>query len=239
MRRRRRLGWGFRLAVFLLWPMMRWLTKSDWTGIGRLQESEGGIIVTTNHISWFDPLSISFLLWQSDWPPRFLAKESVFRVPIVGAIIRSAGQIPVYRETAIAVESVRDAITAVGAGQCVVIYPEGTITRDPGLWPMTGKTGAARVALATGAPVYPVAQWGAQDVIGPYRKEFRLLPRKTMHLRVGSPVDLADLRGRPMDTETLRLATDRIMDALTGLLAEIRGESPPEQRFVYRREPAA
>jgi 1-acyl-sn-glycerol-3-phosphate acyltransferase len=116
-----------------------------------------------------------------------------------------------------------------------VVYPEGTITRDPGMWPMQGKTGAARVALATGAPLYPVAQWGAHEVIGPYRKEFRLLPRKRMQLAVGEPVDFTDLQGRPMDAETLRLATDRIMDALTALLAEIRQESPPSQRYVFRR----
>jgi len=235
VRRRRRLGWGFRLAVFILWPMMRWLTKSDWRGTQRLAQARGGIIVVTNHISWFDPLSIAFLLWESDWPPRFLGKESVFRVPLVGAIITSAGQIPVYRETANAVDAVRDAISAVEAGECVVVYPEGTITRDPGMWPMQGKTGAARVALATGAPLYPVAQWGAHEVIGPYRKEFRLLPRKRMQLAVGEPVDFTDLQGRPMDAETLRLATDRIMDALTALLAEIRQESPPSQRYVFRR----
>lgn len=235
VRRRRRLGWGFRLAVFLLWPMMRWLTISQWRGVDRLARAKGGIIVTTNHISWFDPLSIAFLLWEADWPPRFLAKESVFRVPVVGSIITSAGQIPVYRETANAVDAVRDAIAAVQAGECVVVYPEGTITRDPGMWPMQGKTGAARVALATGAPLYPVAQWGAHEVIGPYRKQFRILPRKRMRLAVGEPVDFADLMGRQMDADTLRIATDRIMDALTALLAEIRQESPPAERFVFRR----
>ena len=239
IRRRRKLGWGFRVAVFLLWPVMRWLTKSEWRGTDRLAAAEGGIIVTTNHISWFDPLSIAFLLWESDWPPRFLGKESVFRVPVVGAIIKSAGQIPVYRETAVAVDAVRDAIAAVEAGECVVVYPEGTITRDPGLWPMQGKTGAARVALATGAPLYPVAQWGAQEVIGPYRKEFRLLPRKSMRLAVGEPVDFTDLQGRSMDAETLRIATERIMDALTHLLAEIRQEPPPAERFLFRRGGAA
>lgn len=239
VRRRRKLGWGFRVAVFILWPVMRWLTKSQWQGVERLAREQGGIIVTTNHISWFDPLSIAFLLWEADWPPRFLGKESVFRTPIVGSIITSAGQIPVYRETTVAVEAVRDAIAAVEAGECVVVYPEGTITRDPGMWPMQGKTGAARIALATGAPLYPIAQWGAHEVIGPYRKEFRILPRKTMRLAVGEPVDFSDLRGRPMDADTLRVATDRIMDALTDLLAGIRQEEPPRERYVFRRGGAA
>jgi len=131
---------------------------------------------------------------------------------------------------------VRDAVTAVQNGECVVVYPEGTITRDPELWPMDGKTGAARIALATGAPLIPAAMWGPQDVIGPYRKEFRILPRKTMHVAFGPPVDLADLMGQPMDTNTLRIATDRLLDAITDLLAETRQTPPPAERFRYHRK---
>ena len=97
MRRSWKLGLGYRIAVFLLWPLMTWFTKRDWRGMENLNADDGGIIVAGNHNSWFDPLVISHALWENDRPPRFLAKESVFRVPIVGAIIRSAGQIPVYR----------------------------------------------------------------------------------------------------------------------------------------------
>ncbi len=165
-----------------------------------------------------------------------MAKESVFRVPIVGAIITSAQQIRVYRETSNATDAVRDAIAAVNCGECVVVYPEGTITREPNLWPMTGKTGAARIALASGCPLIPMAQWGAQEVMRPYRKEFRILPRKTMKILVGPPIDLSDLRNRPLDADTLHLATNRLMDALTGLLAQIRQETPPEERYVFDRE---
>jgi 1-acyl-sn-glycerol-3-phosphate acyltransferase len=141
----------------------------------------------------------------------------------------------VYRETSEAIAAVRDAIAAVERGECVVIYPEGTLTRDPGLWPMVGKTGAARVALATRRPLIPVAQWGAQEVIGPYRREFRILPRKTMRVRVGRPVDLSDLYGRPLDSDTLREATARLIAAMTTLVAEIRGEVPPAEPMQFRR----
>ena len=236
-RRRWRLGWGFRLAVFVLWPLMQTLTKRDWRGTEYLNIEDGGIVVATNHMSWFDPLVVAHILWEHDRPPRFLAKESVFRVPFIGSVIRSAGQVPVYRESTVAVEAFRDAVSAVERGECVVIYPEATLTRDPGLWPMRGKTGAARVALATGRPLIPMAHWGAQEVIAPYSKHIRLLPRKTMHVRVGPPVDLADLAGRPIDTDTLRVATDRLMDAITGLLAGIRGEDPPKERYVFDRRP--
>ncbi len=229
------MGWGFRVAVFLLWLPLQLVTKRDWQGLENLENDPGGIIVAPNHTSWFDPLVVAHMLWSRDRPPRFLAKESVFRVPIMGQIITSAGQVKVYRETAEAVDAVRDAVSAVERGECIVVYPEGTITRDPGLWPMQGKTGAARIALATGRPLLPLAQWGAQEVMPPYRKRLRLFPRKTMHVRIGAPVDLSDLENRPLDADTLHIATDRLMDAMTGLLADIRDESPPKERIVFDR----
>ena len=236
VRRRWRLGWGFRFAVVVLWPLLMAFTKRDWEGEENLDLEPGGIVVATNHLSWFDPLSVSLLLWNNDRPPRFLAKESVFSVPFVGSVIRSAGQIPVYRETTDAIAAVRDAVSAIERRECVVVYPEGTITRDPDLWPMEGKTGAARIALITGCPVIPIAQWGPQWVIGPYRREFRLLPRKTMHLRVGPPVDLDDLRSSPLDAQTVRIATERIIAAITTLLEGVRGEAAPAVRYRLERK---
>jgi 1-acyl-sn-glycerol-3-phosphate acyltransferase len=125
-------------------------------------------------------------------------------------------------------------VDAVNKGEVVVVYPEGTITRDPGLWPMAGRTGAARIALSTGAPVIPVAQWGANHILAPYARWPHLLPRKTITMKAGDPVDLDDLRARPLTAETLREATDRIMDVVTALLADIREEKPPAVRFDPR-----
>jgi hypothetical protein len=121
----------------------------------------------------------------------------------------------------------------------VAVYPEGTITRDKALWPMQGKTGAARIALTTGAPVIPVAQWGAQELLAPYAKRPRLFPRKTMKVLAGPPVDLDEFRGRELTAEVLRGATDRIMDAVTELLAKLRDEPAPprEQRRKGKNAP--
>jgi 1-acyl-sn-glycerol-3-phosphate acyltransferase len=200
------------------------MTKRDIRGSEVLNETPGGIVVAPNHLSWFDPLVIAYALWANDRPPRFLAKEAMFRIPVIGRIIDGAGQIRVYRESADAVQAVRDAIRDAHKGECVVIYPEGTITKDPELWPMTAKTGAARVALMSGVPLIPMAQWGAQEVMGPYRKEFRILPRKTMLIKFGQPIDLSDLRDQPLNTETLSIAGDRLMMAMTALLEELRNE---------------
>lgn len=233
--RRSRLGFSYRLAVIILWPILRTVVKWDIRGAERLTRAPGGILVASNHLSWFDPLVLSYVLWTADRPPRFLAKEPLFRAKVVGGIIRRAGQIPVYRETTDAASAVRDGLAALERGECVVVYPEGTMTRDPGLWPMKAKTGAVRMALLTGAPLFPMAQWGAQEVMAPYAKELRLLPRKTIEVRVGDPVDLSDLMGRPLDVATMRIAGERLMDAITGLLAEIRQEEPPAERMVFRR----
>jgi 1-acyl-sn-glycerol-3-phosphate acyltransferase len=181
-----------------------------------------------NHLSWYDPLVAAHFVNDNGRPVRFLAKAEIFKVPVLGAILKSAGQIPVQRGNSdAAAGSLRAAFAAIEDKQCVVIYPEGTLTRDPKLWPMTAKTGAARIALTTGAPVIPAAQWGPQEVLAPYSKRPKFFPRKTMHVWAGPEVDLDDLRALPVSAATLREATERIMRDITKILATQRDEAPP------------
>lgn len=231
---RTRVGPGLRLTVILLKPVLLAIMKRDWRGVEHLHDDEGGIVIAANHMSWLDPLVISHVLVDNARPPRFLAKEAVFSVPFVGWVLRDAGQIPVYRESADAAKSVSAAVAAAKAGECVIVYPEGTLTRDPDLWPMSAKTGAVRIALESGRPLIPLAHWGVQDVMRPYKKELRILPRKQVHVMIGAPVDLADFAGMDLTPDVLRAATDRLMDAITELVSQMRGERPPDQRFVWR-----
>lgn len=235
VRRADRLGMSYRFAVALLWPIMRSAVRWDISGAERLSQAQGGVLVAPNHVSWFDPFVVAYVMWAADRPPRFLGKEAVFRIPVFGRILLGAGQIPVYRETHEAAAAVRDALSAVERGECVVVYPEGTITRDPDMWPMSAKTGAIRLALMSGRPLYPMAQWGAHEVMRPYQKELRLLPRKTMHVVIGEPLDLSDLQSRPLDTATVAIGGERLMDAITVLLASLRQEPPPSTRMVFKR----
>ena len=232
---RRPLPFAYRLAVSILRPLLMILTKRDWRGWEHLPRT-GGFVVAPNHISHVDPLAFAHYLYDSGRSPFFLGKESVFRVPVVGAILRGAEQIPVHRNTGQAVDAFRSAVAAVEEGKCVGVYPEGTLTRDPDLWPMVGKTGAARIALATRCPVVPVAQWGPQEILAPYSKRLRLFPRKTMHVLAGPAVDLSDLYDRPLSAEVLREATERIMTAITVQLEQLRGEKAPPVRFDGRRQ---
>jgi len=226
-------GWAFAVCIAIVKPSLLAFSKHRWID-GHKLPAEGGCVVAGNHISHLDPFTLGHFIHDRGRIPRYLAKSEVFDVPIGGAILRDAGQIPVYRLTTDASQAFRAAVSAVGEGECVVVYPEGTITRDPDLWPMTGRTGAARIALTAGVPVIPIAQWGAHEILAPYAKKPDIFPRKTVTMKVGDPVDLSDLEGEPLTPESLRGATTRIMDELTRLLADIRVGAPPDTRFDPR-----
>ncbi|WP_460744607.1 lysophospholipid acyltransferase family protein [Mariniluteicoccus endophyticus] len=222
------------MTVSTLSSILRHITRQEWQGSENIPQT-GGAIFVVNHISNFDPLSYGHYVAFSGRYPRFLAKEQIFKVPGLGWVATNAGQIMVRRGGPQAAQSVEAAVEAVNAGKTVSIYPEGTITADPLEWPMTPKSGAARIALATGAPVIPVGQWGANHVMPGKKLTFpRLLPRKTMKVKAGTPVDLSDLLGRPATPETIAEASERIIRAITDIVAELRGEQPPTTRWNIR-----
>ncbi|KNE82733.1 MULTISPECIES: lysophospholipid acyltransferase family protein [Streptomyces] len=233
---RRRIGFWYRLAAAIAKPPLLLFFKRDWSGMENLP-TDGGYITAINHNSALDPLSYAHFQYNTGRVPRFLAKAPLFRVPFVGMILRGTGQIPVYRESTDAANAFRAAVDAVNRGECVAFYPEGTLTRDPDHWPMQGKTGAARVALLTKAPVIPVAQWGANEAVPPYAgtNKIRLFPRKTLRVQAGPPVDLSEFYGQDPTAEVLRAATETIMVSITALLAEMRGEPAPEQLYDHSR----
>ncbi|WP_454778296.1 lysophospholipid acyltransferase family protein [Georgenia muralis] len=221
---------GYRLTAALILPVMRASTRRSWRGGEHLPTT--GFIAVSNHVSNFDPLTLAHFLYDHGAPPRFLAKDSLFEIPLLGRVIRALGQIPVERGTAQAGHSLTAAEGALAAGECVVIFPEGTHTRDPHLWPMVGRTGAARLALRTGAPVVPIAQWGAHRVVPRYSASFRPFPPKEVTVVAAPPVDLSDLSAD--DGDAIRVASARIMAAVTDQLAEIRGEAPPARPYDMR-----
>ncbi|OEU85849.1 acyltransferase [Streptomyces abyssalis] len=232
---RRRIGFWYRLAAVLCKPPLLVFFKRDWRGMEHIPEKDGFIAVV-NHNSAVDPLSYAHFQYNTGRVPRFLAKVSLFRSGFVGAAMRGTGQIPVFRESKDAIGAFRAAVEAIDKGECVAFYPEGTLTRDPRMWPMKGKTGAARVALETRAPVIPVAQWGANLAVPPYPKrgDIRLFPRKTLTVQAGPPIDLSEFYGQEPTAAVLRQVTDRIMDAITAQLSDIRGEPAPAERYDHR-----
>jgi 1-acyl-sn-glycerol-3-phosphate acyltransferase len=221
-------------AVAILRPLLFALMKRDWKGQENVP-GEGGVIIAANHLSWSDPLALGHYVYESGRFPVYLAKSGLFHTKVIGPILTKLGQIPVYRDRAEASLALSAAEEALRAGECLMFYPESTCTRDPELWPMSGQTGVARLALTTGAKVVPVAHWGAHE-LWPYgTKSFRPLPRKTMRILAGPPVDLSAYEGLPLTKETLRAATDDIMRTVAAQLGELRGEKPPGELYDHHK----
>lgn len=225
-------GWAFGTVVGVVKPLLMVGTRREWID-GDKVPATGGCVVVINHISHIDPLTLGWFLYDHGRLVRFLAKQALFEVPVLKKIVRDAQQIPVARQSGDAGQAFEAACEAALAGECIGVYPEGTITKDPDGWPMRGKTGAARIALTTGVPVIPIGQWGAQEILPPYSAKLRLGRKATY--KVGDPVDLSQWADQPMTSEVLQEATDAIMDAITSLVVDIRGGQPPAERFDPRK----
>ena len=225
----------YRFAAGIVRPILRLAMRRDWRGSEHLP-AEGGFIATANHLTNLDALVFAHYLYDHGAPARFLAKHTLFSVPGLGWLLRKAGQIPVHRDTTTAGHALEPARRLLQEGQTVGIFPEGTFTRDPDLWPMTARLGVARLALSMRVPVIPVAQWGAQEILPRYGKSVRLLPRRTVRLQAGPPVDLDDLYARATEPAAQREATERIMAAITTMLAAMRGQQPPDRPYDTRRD---
>jgi len=197
--------------------------------------ASGAFVLAPNHYSEIDPVVMGYTLWRVGRAPRFLAKASLFKVPVVGAVLRGTGQVPVERGGR-ASTTLEAAQELVAKGRPVIVYPEGSLTRDPDMWPMRGKTGAVRLALEHGIPVIPAAHWGTQDLMARYGKKISVFPPAKITVKFGDPVDLSAYRDRPLDSASLSEATERVMDAVTDLLEDLRGESAPAERWDPKKQ---
>jgi len=221
-------GFWIRLCVVLIYPLCSVLFRIRWHHLDRMP-ARGGVIVVINHISYVDTLLMARLIWQTGRIPRFMIKSGVFDKPVLGAIMRGSKQIPVVRGTADAAKSLEAAIAALDAGEAVIIYPEGTITRDPEQWPMQPKSGIARLILAAPhVPVVPIGQWGAQKVLG---NKLALLRRRRVEASLGEPLDMSQHAGEPVTIDRLRAVTDQTMRAVRNEVAQIRGIPAPDKFF--------
>ncbi|QCP08948.1 1-acyl-sn-glycerol-3-phosphate acyltransferase [Micrococcus luteus] len=220
-------------------PALRGLVSQVWEGTENLPET--GAILAVNHISELDPLSVAHMVYNQGLLPTFLAKAELWKVPGFKQALQATRTIPVERSRD-GGRSLAAAREALATGRAIIVYPEGTVTRDPDGWPMAAQSGAVRLALQTGAPLIPVGQWGIQELLPYGGRAPRPFPRKTARIRVGTPVDLDDLRGGPLTATALRAGTERMMDAITAIVADLRGEPAPAGRWdprTGRREPGA
>lgn len=223
-------NFAFKLGTKVVIPLLNLVGKKVWRGAENIPTT-GKLIVASNHLSYLDVLFLTHFLFRNGRAPRYIGKEGVFRVPIIGRIVLAAGMVPVVRESKDASKALDHAVRLLNVGHCVGVYPEGTLTRDPNGWPMVAKTGLARLAITTQTPVIPIAQWGSQIVMPTYEKKVKLFPRTPIKMLAGKPVDLTPWYGKEGDPEALREATAFLMRRLTDLLEELRGEKRPEEIF--------
>lgn len=228
-KRRPSVFWVLATLILPFWSLM---VRYRFTPESRLPQ-RGSFILSPNHYSEIDPIAMGAAVWHLGRAPRFLAKASLFKFPVVGWMLRASGQVPVERDGRTR-SSASNPLGAAGelirreAG--VIVYPEGSLTRDPDLWPMRGKSGAVRLALESGMPLIPVAHWGTQRLMPRYGKRIHPFPRKTIEIAVGEPLDLSRFEGRT-DQRSIAEATDLLMAEIAKLLGGLRGETPPEERW--------
>ena len=215
------------LVASILIPIVRMLFVVKPKGIEKLPK-HGSYILVANHVTNVDALAVAYLVYvKLKRAPHFLAKESLFRVPLIGPILRAAGQIPVYRSGHRNDTPLKAAHAYLEAGHTIAIFPEGTLTRSPELWPMRGKSGAIRLALETGVPVYPVGQWGSEQILPQYGSKFRPGFWKPVNILIGDEIDLSNYRKRQLNPDELNQATKVVMQTITELVEELRGEKAP------------
>ncbi|MFM2023449.1 MAG: hypothetical protein RIR89_841 [Actinomycetota bacterium] len=214
----------FVLVATILAPLLRLTMRIKTEGVEKLPK--GGYVLVGNHLSYLDPLAFAYSVYlHMKRVPHYLAKASLFKVPILGFLLPKVGQIPVFRGGKSNEEPLRAAKEFIKAGQVVVVFPEGTLTRDPELWPMRGKSGAIRMAAELGVPIVPAAHWGVHKVLGNYNLRFRPNPFHLVKVKIGDPIQLSI--GTNPTIEQVNQATELVMNKVAALVGEMRGETPP------------
>ena len=225
-RRSAEIRW--RIIAILILPIFGAMVKLR-IKPGSALPTSGPFILSPNHYSEIDPIVMGVVVWKLRRTPRFLAKASLFRVPALGWLMRFSGQIPVERDASAQLgKPLQAAKLLTDRNQGVIVYPEGTLTKDPDFWPMRGKSGAVRMALEQNIPLYPAAHWGTQNWMGRYAKKIRVFPRTTIDAEVGEPFDLSKYQGKPLTRELLEEATEALMHEIAALVGSLRGETPPK-----------
>jgi len=226
------ITWPMRILASLLRPLVRLMYKVEITGLENLPKS-GGYVLAANHVTQLDALAVAYMIYfRLHRAPHFLAKEGLFKTPIVGPVLLACGQIPVFRGGRTNTDPMAAAHEVLRAGHVIAIFPEGTLTRDPDQWPMRGRTGAMRIAIETGVPIVPVGQWGTEVVMDTYGTMIKPKPWHKVRMVVGQPIDVNYLKDKKLSTDDLVALSEVVMDKITELVEQLRNEKAPAKRFV-------
>ena len=180
----------------------------------------GGAVLASNHVSFLDFLFVGLVGVQRGRLVRFLAKESLFRPPVLGWAMGRMRHISVDRAHGTA--ALREAVRVAASGEVVGIFPEGTFSRNGALLPF--RPGAAAVAVWDQVPLLPVVVWGGQDVLSVRPWRFRLRRGVTVTVVVGEPLRPGPHADPNTVTHVLRA---RVGDLLSGTPQTLDREPSP------------
>ncbi|WP_231988292.1 lysophospholipid acyltransferase family protein [Nakamurella panacisegetis] len=223
-----------RLCEIVMFPLTRMLGRPSFEGLEHIAVP-GPVLVVGNHISELDPVYTAVYLRKSGRIPHIMAKASLWKVPVVGRILTGTEMIPVERGGGQGQVGLQAAIDSLQAGRVVLIYPDGTCSRDPDHWPMKPRPGVAAMALAGDFPVVPVVHWGTQEVLPYLGKGFHPFPRKKIRIVAGPPIDLSAFRGQAVDARLIRDVSYVIQGAVRDLLAQVRGVPAPKDFYDQKK----
>ncbi|MFC4856295.1 lysophospholipid acyltransferase family protein [Actinophytocola glycyrrhizae] len=225
--------------------LVRLVGKIEITGSLPAELRHRPMLIAANHIGMFDPFVLTAALRLAGVNPRFMLTGGLLDAPVVGWGLRQGGSLRVDRGKANVIEAFDRATTALRENPGpVLVYPEGRVSRDPGLWPERGKSGVARMALTGDVPVLTISQWGAheavywgtevvtgwRDLVPGLTSLLRAIrDRPTFKVHFGPVVDLSDLSAaKPGDA--IR-AHKRIMQTISDNLVPLRADELDEPRF--------
>ncbi|HEX6230170.1 MAG TPA: lysophospholipid acyltransferase family protein [Actinomycetota bacterium] len=208
--------WRFGLAVVGL--LTRALFRPRFVGVDRVPAT-GPAIVAGNHVSSLDGVVLGLATGvRARRMTRFLAAAEFFRKPWFGWALRLYRQIPLRRGEGDS-GALDEAVVTIRSGAVAGIFPEGRVNPDAEAGLQPGRSGVARLALATGAPVVPVGIWGTQVRWPRGRIRFRRPLRPVLVLAYGDPIPP---QGDPASFEDLEVFTDLVMAAIEKQVAEAR-----------------
>ncbi len=189
--------------------------------------ARGPAILAVNHIAYLDPLVVAYAVDERGRRARFLAKSELFADARIAWILRGARQIEVKRGTRDAPMALDQALSALERGEIVVVFPEGTVTSDPNLTPGPAKSGLARLALRSSAPLVPGAVWGTANIWPKGHPKRWWPPRQDVLVRFGEPLELS---GDAQSPDDWRRVGQEVMEAIEVLLASLRPAVPDRRR---------
>jgi 1-acyl-sn-glycerol-3-phosphate acyltransferase len=216
----------YELARAILKPWLAMWFRWHIEGMENIPKA-GPAILAFNHIAYLDPFASAYVVDKAGRRPRYLTKSELFEDKRIAWVLKGAKQIEVRRGTREAPMALDHAFESLEGGEIIVVFPEGTITTDPDLVPLPPKSGTARLALGSDAPLIPCALWGTQNVWPKNYAKRWWPPRQDILVRIGEPMRIS---GEADSLEDWKKVSEAVMDEIAVLVAGLKPALPDRRK---------